>query len=76
MKTISTIPAYSRDYKSKAALLKDWEEGKDFEGVGVNSIGYFSSRDLDSLRKAGFTSLQFRYNKYTRTFILNLGELL
>lgn len=26
-------PAYGRDYKSKAALQKDWDEGKDFVTV-------------------------------------------
>ena len=27
---ITLTPAYGRDYKSKAAVLKDWLEGKDF----------------------------------------------
>lgn len=27
---INLIPAYGRDYKSKKAVLKDWEDGKDF----------------------------------------------
>lgn len=30
MKTITLTPAYGRDYKSKAAVLDDWEDNKDF----------------------------------------------
>ena len=26
--------AYGRDYKSKAAIVKDWLEGKDFKTAG------------------------------------------
>jgi hypothetical protein len=26
----TVTPAYGRDYKSKAAAFKDWEDGKDF----------------------------------------------
>ncbi len=27
---LTLSPAYGRDYKSKAAVQKDWDEGKDF----------------------------------------------
>ena len=30
MNTITLTPAYGRDYHSKAAVLVDWEAGKDF----------------------------------------------
>jgi hypothetical protein len=31
-------PAYGRDYKTKAEVIKAWEDGKDFEG-GIISLG-------------------------------------
>ena len=27
---LGIVPAFGRDYKSKKALVQDWEEGKDF----------------------------------------------
>lgn len=40
-------PAYGRDYKSKAAVVADWNQGKDFI-VGVTGQ-YCSKRDLGHL---------------------------
>ena len=40
---IHAVPAYGRDYKSKAAVIKDWQEGKDFKDY--LSGQYLSSRD-------------------------------
>lgn len=40
---IHATPAYGRDYKSKAAVLKDWEEGKDFRDALTGR--YLSVRD-------------------------------
>jgi len=40
---IHAIPAYGRDYKSKAAVLKDWTEGKDFQCARTGK--YLSVRD-------------------------------
>ena len=37
--------AYGRDYKSKAAIVKDWLEGKDFKTVNGQ---YCSIRDFDA----------------------------
>ena len=45
MKTISVFPAYGRDYKSRAALIADWQAGKDFN----SNLGYLSIRDVDAL---------------------------
>lgn len=64
-------PAYSRDYKSKKALLDDFNNDKDFiindfngpyDGKPVNKSGL----------KSGFNvSIQFRYSKNRKTFIHN-----
>jgi hypothetical protein len=41
--SITGLPAYGRDYKSKAAVVADWIAGKDFKDA--LSGKYFSVRD-------------------------------
>jgi hypothetical protein len=43
MNNIHATPAYGRDYKSKAAVLADWQNGKDFRCAV--SGRYLSIRD-------------------------------
>ena len=43
MYDVHAVPAYGRDYKSKDAVLKDWNDGKDFRDS--MSGRYLSSRD-------------------------------
>lgn len=43
---IHATPAYGRDYKSKAAMLADWEAGKDFCDAMTGQ--YLSKRDADA----------------------------
>lgn len=43
---LSAIPAYGRDYKNKAAVLADWQAGKDFQSQGFHGYGYFSVNDF------------------------------
>lgn len=43
MRDIHAVPAYGRDYKSKAAVLKDWNDGKDFQDAVTGA--YLSIRD-------------------------------
>jgi hypothetical protein len=40
---MTVLPAYGRDYKSKAAVLQDWNDGKDF--MDAMSGRYLSKRD-------------------------------
>ena len=55
---IHAIPAYGRDYKTKQAVLADWNGGKDFliAGIHPNAGQYFSIRD-------SLTGVWIRYNK-------------
>ena len=39
-------PAYGRDYKNKAAVVKDFADGKDFQGDVSMRFRYCSIRDL------------------------------
>ena len=56
---VTVTPAYGRDYTSKAAALKDWNEGLDFVDSRTNQ--YMSIRDAD---KAGSNmTVMIRYSK-------------
>lgn len=47
MNYITVTPAYGRDYKSRAAMLVDWEAGKDF--IEGRSGKYCSKRDFENI---------------------------
>lgn len=49
------VGAYGRQYTSKEALIKDWNDGKDFRIVNGP---YCSIRDLPEIRKRGFTQIE------------------
>jgi hypothetical protein len=71
--SLTLVPAYGRDYKSKSALLQDWEAGKDFLGMDRTSEGYLSIRDVQDLKlQANITHLHFRYNKQTLVHVVKL----
>ena len=58
MTDIHAVPAYGRDYKSKAAVLADWQAGKDFRCA-------VSGRYL-SVRDALPNQIWIRYSKLTK----------
>lgn len=64
---IILTPAYGRDYKSKKAVLDDWNSDKDF------ILNDMSSRwDGKPINKPQLTeepSIQFRYSGNRKTFI-------
>lgn len=37
MSTLTLVPAYGRDYKSKASVLEDWNANKDFIIMDISS---------------------------------------
>jgi hypothetical protein len=72
--SLTLIPAYGRDYKSKRALLEDWEAGKDFLATGIKpgTSGYTSIRDVPAFKEDHITHLHFRYNKQTLVHVVKL----
>jgi hypothetical protein len=62
MTTLTLIPAYGRDYKSKKALLADWNANKDFQiaTFGPDCGRYINKADADGLR------INIRYSKLTK----------
>ena len=53
-------PAYGRDYKSKKAVLEDWDAGKDFRvaTIGPDAGRYINKQDADR----GNLEINVRYN--------------
>lgn len=54
----TVVPAYGRDYKSKAEVLTDWKAGKDFQLQTPFESGYCSIRDF-----APGVTVNIRYKK-------------
>lgn len=70
--SLTLVPAYGRDYKSKATLMEDWEAGKDFMAVHMRSSGYTSVRDVPAFKEDGYTHLHFRYAKQSKIHVVKL----
>ena len=62
--------AYGRDYKSKDAVMADWEAGKDFEirSVMHGAGRYISKRDFDN---ASLTGVQIRYASDRKVLVID-----
>lgn len=65
MRYLSAIPAYGRDYKSKKAVLDDWNDGKDFLIQDMRESGYISKSD-----KPADVTLNIRYAKLTKICVI------
>ena len=63
---MTLVPAYGRDYKSKKAVLEDFDAGKDFEAVGYDGNGYVNKEQL-----AGKT-VTIRYKRLTQAMIVRV----
>lgn len=67
---LTVIPAYGRDYRSKAAILADWESGKDFQ-IADMSAGADDGRmiNLADAVTAGIRQIRVRYAKLRKLAI-------
>jgi hypothetical protein len=67
MPYITVVPAYGRDYKSKAAAVADWDADKDFQvqdiGAGQDNGRYTNKSDLARFRPG--TTVSIRYKQLT-----------
>lgn len=62
------MPAYGRDYKSKKALLEDFNSNKDFKTPSG------SMTNKEDLVRMGMTSIQVRYDKLRKTTVIQIKE--
>lgn len=67
MSHYTVAPAYGRDYKSAAAAIKDFREGKDFTMMGFQGSGYCSVRDFKPGHK-----INIRYSQMRKVTIYNV----
>lgn len=69
---VTLTPAYGRDYKSRPAVITDWEAGKDFTIQHFKLSGYVNNAQILQLKEDGITHLTFRYSGNTRSFNIKL----
>lgn len=64
------VPAYGRDYKSKAEAIADWEAGKDFSLEGYGGGGYVN---IESARQEGIKTVNIRYARKTKVAVVKVS---
>lgn len=64
--------AYGRDYSSKAAIVRDWDAGKDFvvRGLGARQGSYINIEDA---KQSGVTSISVRYQKDRKVCVIKIS---
>lgn len=62
-KSINVIPAYGRDYKSKAEVWLALENQKDFLIADISNPYNGKYISLREIKREGFDSVQVRYRK-------------
>lgn len=66
---VSLVPAYGRDYNSKAAVLEAWRTGRDFEIRSFSSsCGTYANRESFP---AG-TTVNIRYSKLRKVCVITV----
>lgn len=73
MKSLTLVPAYGRDYKTKAAVEADLRAGKDFLVQDI-SAGRDDGRyaNLEDLKTGGYGEVRIRYKRLTQVTIIKL----
>lgn len=66
---MTLTPAYGRDYESKAEVLKDFDDNKDFLAHEPGSSGYTSKTDLIKL---GYKTVNIRYAKLRKVIVVKV----
>lgn len=61
---MTLTPAYGRDYKSKAAVLADWDANKDFIIADISS--QWDGKSANKADLNGQSGLMIRYQKLTK----------
>lgn len=68
---MTLVPAYGRDYKSKAAVLADFDADKDFSVADVFSSGYATKSELI---RQGIRHVNIRYARLTKVLVVTLSK--
>ena len=71
-KSLTVSPAYGRDYKSKKAVLVDWDDNKDFIIQDMVKSGMVNKQQINELKEYGYTHIHIRYKQLTQVTVLPL----
>jgi hypothetical protein len=63
---MTVLPAFGRDYSTIAAVLADWNEGKDFLVADVTNRWDGKPMNKQSAEEAGIFKVGIRYAKKTK----------
>jgi hypothetical protein len=80
VKYMTVVPAYGRDYPSKAKAVADWEAGLDFRiqdiGMGSADGRYVSVRDIPQISEAAGqpVTVNIRYKRLTMVAVVEPAE--
>lgn len=66
---IEVVPAYDRDYTSKAAVQADWDSGKDFATQDLFVRGMLNCDDATDEMV-----VNVRYDKMTKVHVIDVGK--
>lgn len=72
---LTLIPAYGRDYRSKAAVEADFKADKDFRVCDFhnpNDGRYVNRADLLANGRGAFGAVNIRYNKLQRVAVIRV----
>ena len=72
--SLTLTPAYGRDYTSKVAVQKDWDELKDFKIANFDVKGkYINKTDFLRFLNADSCSIFIRYSKLRKVMEVKNG---
>jgi len=74
---LTLIPAYGRDYKTSAEVIKAWNNGRDFQIATVSSAWHGSYANKEDAEGFTGTHCKIRFNRLRDTILINVktGEI-
>lgn len=72
MSVINLVPAYGRDYKSKAEVQKDLDAGKDFTIADISHRFDGKPGNKENFIQERYTEARIRYSKLRKVSIFKL----
>ena len=71
---MTLTPAYGRDYKSKKAVLRDWNDGKDFTVSDMFSPYDGKPTNKQDMEQSTETEVFIRYKNLTQIAAISLNK--
>jgi hypothetical protein len=71
---MTLTPAYGRDYKSKKAVLRDWNDGKDFTVSDMFSPYDGKPTNKQDMEQSTETEVLIRYKNLTQIAAVSLNK--